>query len=135
MNVTRPSVFVTLIACAALAPAWLGAQQPARADSGAVVARLVAEPASLTLRAGSAAPLEVTAFDANGRIIDPVTLRVTAPRGALTVREGTVLARQAGRHEIIVTAVGAGVTEPVSLRIPVTVTWPAISSVEIIPEP
>ncbi len=52
MNVTRPSVFVTLALCAVLAPAWLGAQQPARADSGAIVARLVAEPASLTLRAG-----------------------------------------------------------------------------------
>ena len=44
MNVTRPSVFVTLV-CAAFAPLWLGAQQPARADSGAVVTRLVAEPA------------------------------------------------------------------------------------------
>src|SRR5688572_24798828 len=96
MNVTRLSVFVTLI-CAALVPSGVGAQQPARADSGAVVTRLVAEPASLTLRAGSAAPLSVTAYDAGGRIVDPVNLRVTAPRGALTVRDGAVRARQAGR--------------------------------------
>src|SRR5687767_15797564 len=124
MNVTRPSVFVTLVACAALAPAFLGAQQPARADSGAVVARLEAEPTSLTLKAGSAVPLEVTAYDAQGRVIDPVRLRISAPRGALSVRDGTVRARQAGRHEIVVTAVDSRATEPVILRIPVTVTWP-----------
>ena len=135
MNVTRPSVFVTLALCAALVPAALHAQQPARADSGAVVARLVAEPSSLTLRAGSAAPLDVKAYDAQGRVIDPVSLRITAPRGALTVRDGTVRARQAGRHEIVVTAVGAGVVEPVTLTIPVTVTWPAVATVEITPEP
>ena len=135
MNVTRPSVFVTLVACAALAPFLAGAQQPARADSGAVVARLVAEPTSLTLRAGSAGPLEVTAYDAQGRIVDPVRLRISAPRGALTVREGTVRARQAGRYEIVVTAVDTRANGPVVLKIPVTVTWPAISSVAVKPEP
>src|SRR5688500_11263648 len=135
MNVTRPSVFVTLVACAALAPAFLGAQQPARADSGAVVARLEAEPTSLTLKAGSAVPLEVTAYDAQGRVIDPVRLRISAPRGALSVRDGTVRARRAGRHEIVVTAVDTRANEPVVLKIPVTVTWPAISSVVVTPEP
>ena len=136
MNVTRPSVFVTLIALCTLGfpPAIEAQQQRTATDTAAIVARLVATPASLSLRAGSAVPVEVTAYDAEGRVIPDAALRVTAPRGALSVREGAVRALQAGRYEIVVTAPRSAPGQPVTLIIPVTVTWPAISSVQITPE-
>ncbi len=100
------------------------------------VARLAAEPASLTLVLGEAAPLHITAVDAQGRILD-VPVRVVAPRGALRYSDGTVTALEAGRHEIIATLVvppGAGV-EPLTLRVPVTVGLPPVTRVEIVAAP
>ena len=132
MNVTRRLAFVTVamvFSAAAAAPALC--QQPADVP----VARLVAEPASLTLRAGSAAPVSVTAYDAEGRVIPDPAIRVTTPRGAIAVRDGTVRAMRAGRHEIVVTAPGVDPTKPATVRIPVTVTWPEIATIEITPEP
>ena len=136
MNVIRSTVFVTaVLLCSAVLSTPVDGQVRPSADSTAVVARLVAEPTSLTLRAGSAAPLSITAYDSEGREIADPQLRVTSPRGALLVREGTVRAQSAGRHEIVVTARGRDISQPVTLRIPVTVTWPEISTIQVTPEP
>lgn len=132
MNVTRRLASVTVVLVfSAVAAAPAGGQQPADVP----VARLVAEPASLTLRAGSAAPMSVTAYDAEGRVIADPAIRMTSPRGAIAVRDGTVRAMRAGRYEIVVTAPGTDPAKPATLRIPVTVTWPEIATIEITPEP
>ena len=157
MNVMRSARHVTTAAvprllaaavAAAFAPAAARAQQPppvaaqpsgAAADSAARrIARLVAEPATLTLRAGETRPLAVTAYDAAGRAIADPQLRVSGPRSALYVADGQVKGLTAGKFEVVVTPAAnrldPGAT-PLSLTVPVTVTWPAIAKVELTPEP
>lgn len=93
-------------------------------------ARLVAEPAALTLVAGSSAPMTVRALDAAGRTIPDAVIRVFGARRAVAYSEGEVRAFQAGSHVLTATAAGAGGT-PVTLEIPVTVIWPALTTLNI----
>ncbi len=67
----------------------LAAQQP-------VVAKLVAEPTRLTLKAGQSLPLKITAYDAQGNVIPDAQVRLSAPRMALSFGDGQVTARRAG---------------------------------------
>jgi hypothetical protein len=115
---------------------WLGAPLAAQdpAPSARVVARLVAEPTSLAIRAGETVPLVVTAYDAQGNVIPDAGVRVAGPRRALLVADGQVKALQAGTYEIVATAFPVADAEPIRLTIPVIVTWPAIGKVEIIPD-
>jgi hypothetical protein len=133
MNVTHDSRFVTVLglAVAALgAPlATLTGQQPSP-----VVARLVAQPASLTIQAGQTAPLQVTAYDAQGNVLADARIRVSGPRAALRVRDSGVQALQAGTYELVATVFQLTEAAPVTLTIPVTVTWPALAKIEIVPE-
>jgi hypothetical protein len=136
----RRSPFVTtgrlVIATALLAPAMAAAQNPpAAAQQAPAVARLTAQPAALTMRAGDTTTLVVTAYDATGKVIPAAdaVVRVIGPRTAVQVRGNTVRAIQAGKYDI--TAQGANAAgQPVLLTIPVTITWPAISSMEIVPD-
>ncbi|MGH7569809.1 MAG: LVIVD repeat-containing protein [Gemmatimonadales bacterium] len=134
----------TAIALAALAAPALGgapfaAQEPAPAAAPPprAVARLMAEPTSLTLKAGETVPLRVTAYDAQGTVIPDAPVRVGGPRRALVVADGQVKALRAGTYEIVAAAVPvAGADgEPVRLTIPVIVTWPAIRKVELTADP
>jgi hypothetical protein len=109
------------------------AQRPAAARGA--VSRLVAEPASLTIQAGEAVAVHITAYDAAGDVVPDAPVRLTGPRAALRVSEGRVLGVMAGRYELVATAAGPPGAAPVTLRIPVTVTWPPIARVEITPEP
>ena len=73
MNVARNLRFVTTaMGMVAIAPLLssprLTAQQPVAAAQPAV-ARLVAEPARITIRAGESQPYKVTAYDAQGKEI------------------------------------------------------------------
>jgi hypothetical protein len=94
--------------------------------------RLEAEPAGLRLEAGASAPLTVRALDGSGAVLD-VAIRFAAPRGALQVRAGTVSALAAGEYEIVATLVVPASSDatPPSLRIPVTVDWPALERIEV----
>jgi hypothetical protein len=94
---------------------------------------LRALPDRLTLVVGSSASLAVTARDASGSELT-VPVRVVGPRGVLEYRNGRVQALEAGEHELVATAVVAGAPEPLTLRIPVTVTWPSVTEVEILPK-
>ncbi|MGH7717344.1 MAG: hypothetical protein ACREON_00675 [Gemmatimonadaceae bacterium] len=137
MNVTRSPRIVTT---AALALAVLGvplvaplhAQAPARPPA---VARLVAEPATLTLQAGKTVPFKVTAYDAQGNVVADPMMRVSGPRRAVAVGNGNVKGLAAGKYEIVATAFTGDSTPPVTLQVPVTITWPALSRIEIVPEP
>jgi hypothetical protein len=108
MNVTSRALIVTqMLALGVAWPATLGAQeQPAgrgEAEAARAVARLVAEPASLTLVAGQTATLKITAYDAQGNVVADAPVRISGERGALFVNRSTreVRALKAGKYEIV----------------------------------
>src|SRR5512134_3005347 len=89
----------------------LHAQQPAPVP----VARLVAEPASLTLEVGQTLPVKLTAYDAAGQEIAEPAVRVSAPRNALRLTRSSVTGLAAGSYEIVVTAMAPSGNAPVTL--------------------
>lgn len=99
-----------------------------------VAVRLVAEPGALTIVAGQSAALRVVAFDANGSAIPNAQIRLSGPRNAVQIASGNVKGLRAGRYQIAA-SVPTGRGASVSLQIPVTVTWPAITRVTITPAP
>src|SRR5688500_3218876 len=150
MNVTSRTVLVTraLAVVAALTPALpLGGQQPAargEADAMRAVAKIGAEPASLTVVAGQSVPIKVVAVDAQGNVVADAPMRVSGARNAIWVEGGrgagspmTVKGLKAGKYEVVasVASRGEGAPAPITLTIPVTVTWPTVSRIEIEPEP
>lgn len=133
MNVTRR---VRLVTAAAMGwPFVLSAPLLAQEPPQRAVARLAAQPASLTVRAGETLSFQVTAYDADGNVIPGAPIRVSGPRTALRVSNGQVLGVTAGTYEIVATASASAFADAVSLSIPVTVTWPPVARVEITPEP
>ncbi|MGE0441582.1 MAG: Ig-like domain-containing protein [Gemmatimonadales bacterium] len=104
------------------------AAAPAAAQT---VARLVADPAAVTLRAGDSTRMAIRALDANGRELTDAVVRVFGARRAVAWSEGWVRAFQAGSHTLTATAQGAN-GAPVQLEIPVTITWPPIARLEIV---
>lgn len=113
------------IALSALA---LRAQQP-------VIAKLVADPPKLTLKAGQSLPLKVTAYDAQGSVIPDAQVRLSAPRMALSFGDGQVTARRAGSYTAVATSISGRDFQTITLEIPVLVEWPALSKIEITGEP
>ncbi len=141
LMVTRPTGAVTRIvratlvavAAAGLAAGVLPAQQAPAAAAPTPVARLVAEPASLVLKAGIAANFRVRAYDAQGKEIPNAFVRVMAGSRAVRFTDTTVVATAAGRYEATAMAEGAN-GERITLAIPVAVTWPALSKLAIVSE-
>ena len=123
-----PRILTATLALLALAAAPVSSQQ---ADQGV---RIEASAQRITVRRGERVPFTARALDARGRQV-PVPLRITGPRNALSVQDGYVEGLLAGEHEIVVTSVpevGSG-TAPLTLRVPVTVTWPAVTRVDVAP--
>jgi hypothetical protein len=112
-----------LSACLAL-PSVASAQESAL--------RLVAEPEAVTLQVGTSVPIAVRVVNQAGEAVE-VDLRFAAPRTVLRYRNGVLQAYRAGDFEIVATAVlPAGQTGgPAPLRIPVSITWPAVERVEL----
>jgi hypothetical protein len=102
------------------------AQQPAP------VAKLVAEPASVTMKAGETVTLKVKGYDAKGNVVPAAFVRVIGRNRALRVADTTIMATMAGRFEAVAFAQGEN-GALVQLAIPVTVTWPALTKMEIVP--
>ena len=94
------------------------------------VARLVAEPAAIVLKAGESTAFRVRAYAADGREIANPFVRVTAGTRAVRFTDTTVTATAAGRFEATATAQGAE-GRAVTLAIPVTVTWPALATLTV----
>jgi len=136
MNVVRNPRFVTTalallampfaLPVSPLAVRSLAAQRPAPAP----VAKLVAEPARVTLRAGEAQPFKVTAYDARGNVIADAAVRVGGPRQSVAFTGGQVRAFRAGSFTATATAMGAN--GPITLDIPVLVSWPALTKIAIV---
>ncbi len=134
MRVPLTAAFAVTALLSAAPGAPLGAQNPA-APIPPVVARLSAEPASLSLEAGRTAEVRVSAWDAAGNAIVPAPVRLSGPRGTLRVSGERVTGIVAGRYELVASALGAAGAPPVTLTIPVTVRWPAVARVDITTEP
>ncbi len=100
--------------------------------ASAQVARLVAQPSSITVTAGDSVLLELGALDDAGQPVE-AGLRVSGPRGVMDVRgwyqHGHIKGLLAGDSELIVTTVGD--ERPVTLRIAVTIHWPPAARIDI----
>jgi hypothetical protein len=92
--------------------------------------RLEARPATATVEVGSSVPLVVVALDASGEVVD-TPIRVVGARGRLSWEDGRVTGLSAGTHELIATLVVGEGEEPIALRVPVSVEWPAVTRIEI----
>lgn len=115
-------------------PAWAfavaSALLPAVELEAQTVTRLEADPVRVEVAAGSSVPLTVRAFGAAGEPVD-APLRIGGARGGISISEGRVTGLQAGEYQIFVSSVPAEGAEPVVLEIPVVVTWPAVTAVEV----
>jgi hypothetical protein len=124
--------WLALIAMHAVAGAAV-AQQPQPAP--AQVVRLVAEPAELNLRAGDERPFDVRAYDAQGNLVPDAAIRVGGPRMSIYFGDGVVRALQAGTFTAVASWTSPAGGAPVTLEIPVTITWPTIERLAIDAEP
>ena len=122
----RALTLALLLGAAGPASSVAAQEPPAPADA----IRLHADPAELVLVRGEAAAVTVTALDRAGNPVD-VDLRWAAPRGSVSATNGVLRGLVAGNFEVVVTAVQAGSQAPPSVRIPVTVRWPAIERVAV----
>jgi hypothetical protein len=141
MNVTRrtPVATATLVALALAAPVLApSAQQPARTpEAGLKVTRLEAQPAAPTLEAGKTVPFRIVARDANGQVVSDAIVRMGAARRGLRLTDSTITATSAGSFEVMaqVLVPPGGSARPVTLTVPVKVTWPALATVAVSSEP
>jgi len=126
----RPVLLGTmLVACAF---PLLASAQDARLDAGLRVERLVAEPAEVTLEAGSTARVVIHALDGAGNPVD-AELRVFG-RG-VSYENGVLSASEGGEGTLMVSVVlpADAAREPPTLRVPVTVTWPPVARIDVTP--
>ena len=117
----------------ALAVIFLNASISAleQAAQAVPVAKLIAQPATLTMRTGESVDLKIVAYDASGKVIPDAVVRVNFPRRSAVFTDGKVTAFTAGTFTATAVAAGAAGAPPVTIEIPVTVTWPAVASLEI----
>lgn len=98
------------------------------------IVRLWAYPDELEMRVGDEVRVAIAGYTQSGaRVEDPV-VRLVGPRAAMRVRQGVVTALAAGDFELIATLVqegGAPAGEPVTLRVPVSIDWPAVDRVVV----
>lgn len=125
----RTRVFGSVLALALAASATMASAAYAQSDA-ARVTRLVPSSEAITVAMGERATFSVTAVDASGNAVD-APVRVVAPRGAVTMGDGFVEGVAQGRYEIIATLVVAAGQEPLTVSVPVTVTWPDVEQLEI----
>ncbi|MDA1082615.1 MAG: Ig-like domain-containing protein [Gemmatimonadetes bacterium] len=133
MIVARGMRFVTQLtaigALVVVAANPVAAQNPPPAPPP--VARIVAEPASIVIEAGKSTSIKFTAYDAAGNAIAGFAPRVRGGGPNIRVTENAITALAAGNFELTATGQGVG-NEPVTVSIPVRVTWPALARLEIV---
>lgn len=134
MNVMRPlPAVMRLAALAALSSA--AASVAAQETPAPRVARLVAEPASITIRVGQTLPFSVRALDARGQEVVDAFVMVTGPRMAVGFSDGQVRGFRAGSYTAVAMVRGEPGVNPVTLEIPVTVTSPPLARLALEAEP
>ncbi len=127
MNVARCIRFVTAALTTTLA---LSSSLQAQYTAG--VTRLVAEPARVTMKAGESVPLKITAYDSAGKVVADAPVRVGGPRESVRYADGRLQALKAGSFKVVATAfLGRGIAA-VTLEIPVTVSWPVLTKLDVV---
>jgi hypothetical protein len=123
------SIMAALAAAALAIPATA---QERSLEAGLRVDRLVAEPAEVTLEAGSSAPLVIRALDAAGNAVD-AEVRVFG-RG-VSFENGRVSASEGGSAMLFASVVLPANADrrPATLQIPITVTWPSVATIDLTP--
>jgi len=124
----RTNLVWMVVAAAAIATPI--SAQDASVEAGLRVTRLVAQPAEVTLEAGSSTALSIRALDAAGNEVN-AELRIRG-RG-VTYADGMVSASAGGNATLIVSVVlpADAVQQPVTLAVPITVAWPSVASIEV----
>ncbi len=100
------------------------------------VVRLQANPAELALRVGDEALVTVAGYTRSGARVEDPPVRLVGPRSAVRVRQGVVTALAEGDYVLVATLVrdgGAAAGGPVTLRVPVSIDWPAVARVVVTP--
>ena len=120
-SLASPAAVLTALLLLAAAPLRMEAQ---------AVDRLRAVPAQVTVEAGQTVDFRVEALDAMDASLS-VPVRVVGPRGGVELSDGRLTGVEPGEYEVIASAVVAAGEEPVQLRVPVTVTWPTVRTVEV----
>ncbi len=95
------------------------------------VARLEAVPERIEVVKGETVPFGVRAFDTDGNVIPRADLRVGGARGGFSIGPAGVTGLEPGEYQLFVSSVPLGDAQPVLLRVPVVVLWPAVTSVRI----
>jgi hypothetical protein len=131
----RKPAFVTagsLILSLAVVNATAAAQTPTQ-QAQPVAAKIVATPATLNMKTGDTTSLKIEVLDADGKPIEGGFTRLTGPRTALNInnRSGKVTALAAGKYEIVAATQGAN-GQPLTLTIPVNVSYSAVSNLQLI---
>jgi hypothetical protein len=105
---------------------------PLVAQDATAVSRLMPSVTQVTVAVGEKVPFTVRALDMSGTVVD-APLRITGPRGAIQVEDGTVTGVEPGEYEIVATVVLPAGSEatPLSVRVPVVVTWPLVQDVSL----
>ena len=135
---TRHAKFfgLVLLGGVLLAAGALAVTAPLQAQTDDPVVRLVADPPELAMRVGDEAQVTVTGITRTGARVDAPAVRLVGPRLAMRVREGAVTALTAGEFALIATLIPADDAPggaPVTLRVPVTIDWPAVARVVVTP--
>ena len=107
----------------------------AGAQQTPAVAKLVAVPAKVAMQAGDSVAFTVTAYDAQGKVILDAPVRVGGPRRSLGFGDGYVKAFEAGAFTATAAVAGAAGSTPITLDIPFSVSWPAVSKLVITAAP
>ena len=123
--------FRVMTSIAFLCASAAAAQQPAATPPA--IARVAAEPDQIRMKAGDTVALKLTAYDAQGKVVPDAQLMVFGSPSAFAWSEGRLIGRKAGRFKA--TAYAFGGAQPVTVEIPLTITWPGLSRMEIVPEP
>jgi len=84
---------------------------------------------------GDSIPFKVTAYDASGAAIPDAIVRVSGPRMSIVYADGQLKAFKAGTFNAVATTFGMAGEPPVTVQIPVTVTWPPLATLAIVPDP
>ena len=86
------------------------------------------------MKTGETVPLIVTAYDSGGAVIADADVRVTAPRRSARYADGKLTALATGKFDVTATSVATPPNVPVSINIPVTVSWAELRRIQIIAE-
>ena len=100
------------------------------------VTRLEANPSSVVVTQGERTEVSVTAYDANGNVVD-VPIRIAGAFRGLRFEDGFVEGVAAGEYQVFATIAlpPDADRDPPMVRIPVTVNWPGVTSIDIMPDP